>query len=104
MNDNFALILAFIAGIVLGILFFYGLWITVRKAVTSKMPALWLSGSFFIRTGITLAGFYFVAHGKWQRLLICMLGFIAARYMVKRYTKPKEENQLNLKKEADHGA
>ena len=70
MNDILFMVLAFITGIVLGILFFYGLWLTVKKAVLSKLPALWFLGSFLIRTGITLGGFYYIAQGNWQRLLI----------------------------------
>jgi len=102
MNDILFMILAFMAGIVLGILFFYGLWLTVKKAVTAKIPALWILGSFLIRTGIMLAGFYYVSQGNWQRLLICLLGFITARYMVKRFTQPDQENQLQLKRGVNH--
>ena len=102
MNDILFMVLAFITGIVLGILFFYGLWLTVKKAVLTKLPALWFLGSFLIRTGITLVGFYYISQGNWQRLLICLLGFIAARYAVKRFTNPNEENQLHFKKEVVH--
>jgi len=37
------LILALAAGLVLGAIFFGGLWWTVRKGVSSKYPALWFS-------------------------------------------------------------
>jgi len=102
MKEQLFMILAFIAGIALGVLFFYGLWLTVKKMMTSKAPALWVLGSFLVRTGITLTGFYYVSQGNLLRLLICLLGFVACRYIVKRFVSPNEESQLQLKKEAGH--
>jgi F1F0 ATPase subunit 2 len=102
MNETLFMILAFIGGLVLGVLFFGGLWLTVKKSITSKIPALWVFGSFFLRIGITLIGFYYISLGNWQRLLICVLGFVAARYIVIRFTKSIDEKQLQLKKEVYH--
>jgi F1F0 ATPase subunit 2 len=104
VNELLFMILAFMAGIVLGILFFYGLWLTIKKACTSKKPALWFLGSSLIRTGITLVGFYYISQGNWQRLLICLVGFVTARYMVNRFTKLNLENQIQIKKEVSHEA
>ncbi len=41
MNETLYMILALIAGLMLGTLFFGGLWFTVKKAVDSKKPAIW---------------------------------------------------------------
>ncbi|MEO7045318.1 MAG: ATP synthase subunit I [Ferruginibacter sp.] len=104
MNDNLLMILAFVAGIALGIIFFAGLWFTVKKIVTAKIPALWMLGSFIFRVGIVLFGFYFVSFGNWQRLVICLIGFIAARFVVIHFTKAIDTKQLQIKKEAIHEA
>ena len=40
---------------------------------------------------ITLAGFYFVGHENWKRWLLCLLGFVLARLVVKRLTRPPLE-------------
>ena len=72
--------LALVAGVLLGAVFFGGLWWTVRKGVSSKRPALWFFGSLLLRMSIALAGFYFVSGGHWERLLVCLLGFVVARY------------------------
>ena len=37
------------------------------KGVASERPALWFLGSLLLRTSITLAGFYFVGAGHWER-------------------------------------
>ncbi len=87
MNEILFMILAFIAGLALGTLFFGGLWFTVKKTVTAKIPAIWFLGSFFLRVSIALLGFYFVSSGSWQRLLICLIGFVAARFIVMYVTK-----------------
>lgn len=104
MNETLIMILAFVAGIALGIIFFGGLWFTVKKALTAKIPALWLIGSFILRIGIALAGFYFVGSGVWQRLVLCLLGFILARFIVIHFTKTKHAIQLEIRKEVTHGA
>jgi len=104
MNQVLYSIVSFITGLLLGTLFFGGLWLTVKKAVTSKKPALWFVGSFLFRTGITLLGFYYTSLGNWQRLLICMLGFIIARLVITYLTKQNKETTIALKKEVNHEA
>ena len=102
MNEIVYMILAFIGGLLLGTIFFGGLWFTVRKLVNSKIPALWFLGSFILRISITLIGFYYISSGSWQRLLICVAGFITARYTVIHFTKSNEEKQVLLNKEISH--
>jgi len=83
----FSAFLAFLAGGLLGIAFFGGLWWTVRKGLASKHPATWFFGSTLLRTGLAVAGFWFVSGGDWRRLLACLAGFIAARLGVARLTR-----------------
>jgi len=77
-----ALVLPLLAGVLLGIIFFGGLWWTIRKGISSKQPAALFFFSLLLRTGIALAGFYFVARGDWRRVLSCLIGFILARILV----------------------
>jgi F1F0 ATPase subunit 2 len=79
MRDVFQIAWPFMAGIVLGAMFFGGLWWTVRRGLMSPCPALWFTTSLFLRMGITLTGFYFVAGADWRRLLLCLSGFVVAR-------------------------
>lgn len=92
MNEFWILIMAFVSGVLIGLFFFGGLWWTVQKGLSSKHSALWFSGSLILRTSLVLAGFYGIGHGRWERLLLCLCGFIAARFSVKRFTEsPNEE-------------
>ena len=87
MNETFGLMLALVTGVLLGAIFFGGLWWTVQKGLSSKWAAFWFTGSLLLRTGIALAGFYWVTDGRWERLLACLLGFVIARLIVIRLTR-----------------
>lgn len=88
MNENLILVLAWLAGGILGAIFFGGLWWTIRKALTSPQPASWFFGSIVLRMSTAVAGFYFVSSGHWERMLMCLTGFIMARQLVTRVTRP----------------
>ena len=102
MNEAVSLVLALVAGVLLGAFFFGGLWWTVQKAVSSERPALWFVGSMLLRTSVALAGLYFVGRGHWERLVTCLLGFIMARYVVTWLARPSEEHPARPAQEASH--
>ena len=86
------LVMPMVAGVLLGTIFFGGLWWTIRKGLTSEQPAALFFFSLLVRTGIALAGFYFVARGDWRRVLSCLVGFILARILVTWRTRAPIEN------------
>lgn len=96
MNETLPLVLSGAAGLVLGVVFFGGLWWTVNRGVSSSWPAVWFLGSFVVRMGVTLAGFYFVSGGHWDRLMLCLLGFLAARFTVTAMTLPSKNSPTRL--------
>jgi F1F0 ATPase subunit 2 len=102
MNETLMLALAGVVGFLLGAIFFGGLWWTVRRGLSSKQPALWFLGSGLLRMSIALAGFYFVGRGHWERLLLCLLGFIVARFIVMWLTRPRAEHPNSRTPEASH--
>lgn len=87
MNETLMQVLSWVAGAALGATFFLGLWWTIRKGLSAKQPALWFFGSLLVRMGVALTGFYFVSNGHWERLLLCILGFVMARPVVMRMTR-----------------
>ena len=96
MSEIMQLTLALLAGMMLGAMFFGGLWWTVLKGVASPRPALWFLGSLSLRTGMVVAGFYFVSGDDWKRLLGCLFGFVIARLIIIRLTA------MQMVKEASH--
>jgi F1F0 ATPase subunit 2 len=87
--DTFGAVCALLVGALLGLLFFGGLWWTVRHAATFRQPGLAVFTSLLLRTGLTLAGFYAAADGHWQRLLWCLAGFVAARVVLTHWTSAR---------------
>jgi F1F0 ATPase subunit 2 len=84
------LALAGTAGLVLGAVFFGGLWWTLRKSLASPRPALWLLASLLARMSVLLVGLYLVSDGQWQLLLTGLVGVICARFIVLRLTGPAD--------------
>ena len=85
--QGFALLLALAAGMLLGVIFFGGLWWTVRSGMTARQPALWFICSMMLRTGIVTMGFYFLlslSGNSWKILLGSLSGFILARLLATR--------------------
>lgn len=102
MNDYFPLILSWVAGFLLGTIFFGGLWWTVKKGLSSPYSAFWFLGSMLLRMSIALVGFYFVGHEHWGRLLACLFGFFIARFLVTRLTRAPVEHHNPAPKEDHH--
>ena len=90
MRDSLApmleLMLAAVAGGLLGFSFFGGLWWTLRRALNSPRAALWVGGSLLIRMACVATGFVVISAGDWRKALACLLGFWAARWLVIRLT------------------
>lgn len=100
MND-LMVVLALLTGVVLGVVFFGGLWWTVRRGVASAHPARWFVLSLLVRVAIVLGGIYLVTDGQWQRLLACMLGFWLARVVVLRLTRDVALDRADEREVAD---
>ena len=87
MNDIGPILDALAAGLVLGALFFGGLWWTVRRGLTATNPALWFGLSALVRVAITVSGLYYIARSGWSSLLACLCGLLIARVAVTRLTR-----------------
>ena len=90
------LAMAFLVGMGTGIVYFGGLWWTVRQLPFVRQPALLTIGSFLVRTGISLTAFYLASGGHWERILISLLGFIIIRgFLVRRIQQPSTRISAN---------
>ena len=102
MNEALPAVLTCAAGAGIGAIFFGGLWWTVHRGASSPRPARWFFGSTLLRMGIALAGFYYASDGRWERLLLCLLGFFMARVAITWLTRPAAENETRATQEASH--
>lgn len=71
--------LIFLAGCSIGILFYGGLWLTVRALPKVRHPALLAFASFWGRTALVIVAFVLLSDASWQNALACLLGFVVAR-------------------------
>ncbi len=81
------LLVVFAAGVLLGVVFFGGLWWTIQRGIASPRPALWFFGGYLVRMGFLLTALYYLSGGAWIRLLILGAGIFLARSLVLRWTK-----------------
>jgi F1F0 ATPase subunit 2 len=88
MSDAGSWVAALLAGAILGAIFFGGLWWTVQRGAASPAPVRWFLASLILRTAVVLGGFYIVGAGQPMRLGLCLLGFVLARAIVLRRTRP----------------
>jgi F1F0 ATPase subunit 2 len=87
MTEAPILILSLLAGAILGVIFFGGLWWTIHRALSSTRPAIWFLASLLLRTVLALSGFYLVSRGDWRKLAACLLGFLATRIAMTRLAR-----------------
>lgn len=89
-----------LAGWIVGLLFYGSLWWTTSKILHSQHPVLWMLSGFVLRMALALSALYWLTDAHWERLLICVGGFLIARPLVIRLsarwettspTAPREE-------------
>lgn len=74
-------------GLLLGLLYFGGLWLTVKRLPVVKHQALWTLGSFLLRNLLAAAAFYPVVMRGWEATVVCLTGFIIVRMLMSRRIK-----------------
>ena len=83
------LAVAVATGVAVGLFYFGGLWLTVRRLSDAKRPHVWVLVSFAARTVAAVAAVGLMAWlGGWQALAACMVGFIAMRLVTARVWGP----------------
>ncbi|WAK03929.1 ATP synthase subunit I [Methylobacter sp. YRD-M1] len=80
-------------GIGLGLVYFGGLWLTIRRLPAMKHQALWMLGSFLLRNVLVAAGLYAIIAWGWQYVLLCLAGIIGVRFVMIRRIHKSLENE-----------
>lgn len=74
-----------IAGIVLGLAYFGGLWWTVRRLPSSRRPGLWITASVLLRLALLLPILYLLLQLGFAPFAATVGGFIVARIALSRW-------------------
>lgn len=80
---------AFVAGVILGGLYFGLLWATVRRLPHARRPGLLAAASLVTRVLLLAAGLWVVMQGEALRLLVALAGVLAARTLMIRRIRPR---------------
>lgn len=76
MSVLLVLLIIFITGVLVGLVFFWGLWKTVHKLNQVRYPAVLILGSLVLRFCLVLIALYLLAQkGSWEHLLVAAIGF-----------------------------
>jgi F1F0 ATPase subunit 2 len=79
------LIAAFATGMLLGVVYFAGLWLTVRRLPGTPHPARLVFASYVLRLGVVAAILVFLGRaGGWPWLVAALGGFLLARHAAVR--------------------
>lgn len=85
MNINIYTLISLFIGLILGLLYFAGLWLTVKNMQKSRSPVALTLVSFFLRTATVLLVLIFVARqGNYINIITLLAGFIIGRLILSR--------------------
>jgi F1F0 ATPase subunit 2 len=84
-------VIAVLAGILFGVIYFGGLWLTIQKMGQMDRPILLLTGSFIVRLALVLVGFYLVSNGRIELLGVSLVAFFVTRFIFISRIRPHTE-------------
>jgi len=70
------------AGVMLALMFYGGLWLTLRALAPARHASLLMAGSFWLRTLVVTAGFFWLAGSRFDYAVSTLVGFVAGRLVV----------------------
>ncbi|MEL6148096.1 MAG: ATP synthase subunit I [Chloroflexota bacterium] len=88
-------VIAIVSGSVAGGIFYGGLWWTVKRMVTHRMPPMWMFASFVLRSASVLLIFYAVIAVTDSLLCLAatLLVFFITRTLTILHIRPMERRQ-----------
>lgn len=90
MNGIFILI-AITSGAVIGVFYFGGLWLTLKKIAEYQLSYWLVLASFLIRLAFVLLVFYALLIYHWAYMAIALVAFLVTRQiLLVRLGKPEE--------------
>jgi len=76
--------LAFLWGAFLGLVYFGGLWLTLKRVLGKRRFRRWLAASFVIRQAAVLVGFWLVLRMDSVSFFCTLAGFLLVRLVLTR--------------------
>lgn len=79
-------------GMGLGLFYYGGLWLILRKLPQLKHPEIWVSLSLAVRLLTVLLVMYLLFSDSWQQLLSTVLGMLVSRGLLVQRIKPEAKS------------
>lgn len=76
------MLISFLIGLLLGSIYFGGLYYSTQKFNNAKNPALFMILSFILRMGFLIAGFYYLSKSGYKNILIGLLAVMLVRFFM----------------------
>lgn len=76
------MIISFLIGLFLGVLYFGGLYYSTQKFNDVKSPALLMLISFILRMGILIVGLYYLAQLGYKNILVGFAAVMLVRFII----------------------
>lgn len=80
--DWIIILFALLSGALTGLIYFGGLWLTLKKIAQYKLSYTLLILSFIVRAAIVLLIFYAMVIYHWAYLAIALISFLAMRQLL----------------------
>lgn len=90
------MVLGFLAGLLLGLIFFGGLYWSVEKLAQVKNPAILMLLSLLVRMAALMAGFILLFKRSFTEGIAALLGIIFVKFLLIAYSRknnPEEEGK-----------
>jgi F1F0 ATPase subunit 2 len=95
MNDSLIQILSLASGILFGLFYFGGLWLTLKHITDSKQLSLLTVGSFLGRSIVCLFGFYLISGKGLEALAFSLAGFMLSKFAFIRRFNPHGREEVD---------
>lgn len=76
------MLISFLIGLLLGSIYFGGLYYSTQKFNNAKNPALFMILSFILRMGFLITGFYYLSKSGYKNILIGLLAVMLVRFFM----------------------
>ena len=87
--------LSFIWGVMLGLFYFGGLWITLKHISRAHKPKTWLAISFIIRMSFIMIGFWAIMKRDLISFVFTFLAFLITRVILTRTLGRESRGEIN---------
>ena len=85
MNEFGPPLALFVLGLFLAVVYFGGLWWTLRRLATTRRPGMLLTASTILRLAVVIAVLALLVTDDWRDFFIALAGFLTGRVLLGRW-------------------